>query len=40
MTAPWVAAEEAANCKIETLERTMLAECLEGILRTCRGKTA
>ena len=32
MPAPWMAAQNAPYGKIETLEGTMLAECLEGIL--------
>ena len=39
VTAPGVAAEDAAHGKIEAFEGTMLPECLKGVLRTCRGKT-
>ena len=39
MSAPGVAAEDAAYGKIEAFEGAMLAECLKGVLRTCRGKT-
>ena len=40
MTAPGVAAEDATYGKVETFERTMLAECLKGILGTCRSESA
>lgn len=39
MSAPGVAAEDAAYGKVEAFEGAMLAECLKGVLRTCRGKT-
>ena len=39
VTAPGVAAEDAAYRKIEAFEGAMLAECLKGILRAGWGKT-
>ena len=39
MSAPGVAAEDAAHGKIEAFEGAMLAECLKGILRASWGKT-
>ena len=39
VSAPGMAAEDAAYGKVEAFEGTMLPECLKGVLRTCRGKT-
>ena len=38
MSAPGVAAEDAAYGKVEAFEGTMLPECLKGILRASWGK--
>ena len=35
VASPWVAPQQAAHCEVETFERAVLAECLEGILRAC-----
>ena len=40
VAAPRVAAEDATDSKIESLERTMLAECLQGILGASGSETA
>ena len=40
VTAPGVAAEDAAYGKVEAFERAMLPECLKGVLRTGRSETA
>lgn len=39
-TSPGVASQYAPYCKAKTLDRSMLFECLDGILRTCWGKPA
>ena len=39
-SAPWMAAEQSAGSKVETFERAMLPECLQGILGACRRKAA
>ena len=39
MSAPGMAAEDAAYGKVEAFEGAMLPECLKGVLRACRGKT-
>lgn len=35
-----MAAEQSAGSKVETFERAMLPECLQGILGACRRKAA
>ena len=40
MSAPRVAAEDTADRKIQSLDGTMFAECLKGILRACWSETA
>ena len=39
VSAPGMAAEDAAYGKVEAFEGAMLAECLKGILRAGWGKT-
>ena len=39
VSAPGMAAEDAAHGKVEAFEGAMLAECLKGILRAGWGKT-
>lgn len=39
MSAPGMAAEDAAYGKVEAFEGTMLPECLKGVLRASWGKT-
>lgn len=40
VTAPGVAAEDAAYGKVEAFERAMLPERFKSVLRTCRSETA
>ena len=39
VSAPGMAAEDAAHGKVEAFEGAMLAECLKGVLRASWGKT-
>ena len=40
VSSPRMAAEYSADCQIKALDGTVFAECLKGILGTCRGETA
>ena len=40
MASPWVTSEQAADSKVETLERSVFSECLQCVLRTSGSKTA
>jgi hypothetical protein len=40
MTAPGMTTQDALHSQIETLEHSMFAKCLEGILRTCGSESA
>ena len=39
-TSPWMTAQDAPYRKVQSFERTMLPECLKGILRACGSKAA
>ena len=40
VSSPGVASQNPADCKVKSLERTMLPEGLESVLRTCRSEPA
>ena len=40
MTAPGMTTQDTLHGQIETLEHSMFAKCLEGILRTCGSESA
>ena len=40
VSAPWMAAQNPAHCKVKSLEQAVLSEGLKSILRACRGESA